>query len=263
MRKRHACWKNASVLCWKKNEWRYLAVAKNKANKKKHYILGHLLGLVLLMAICYWHYITVQDYYIENATVPIILSTVSVTVAAVLWGFFGIGGVGFTVLWYPYQLGFGATFVYWLCYTSPIWCPPGVRLFPGWARRFSVSLCCEPLPRPASATDYSGGCTLQLCCGAPSAFMDIPSCKRAFTGRMSWRGWVSGISCLIFHIDRSGSRLGDAVLYDDQQPRGTAVFRLLFPPDARAAHPAGKWQELPRTSARWQRLLCAHFLQVR
>ena len=65
---------------------------------------------LLLAAICYWHYITVQDYYIENTTVPITLSTVAVTAAAVLWGFFGIGALGFTALWYPYQLAFGAAF---------------------------------------------------------------------------------------------------------------------------------------------------------
>lgn len=129
MRKLHTCWKNASALHRKKNEWGYLVmVAKleNKAKGKERHILGSLLGFALLAAICYWHYITVQDYYIENTTLPIAISTVSVTAAAVLWGFFGIGALGFTALWYPYQLAFGAAFAHWLCYNLsnpvPAWC---------------------------------------------------------------------------------------------------------------------------------------------
>ena len=106
-----------------------LKLAKGMAGprpKEEHKFIGPLIGLLLLAAICYWHYITVQDYYIENTTVPITLSTVAVTAAAVLWGFFGIGALGFTALWYPYQLAFGAAFAYWLCYNLsnpvPAWC---------------------------------------------------------------------------------------------------------------------------------------------
>lgn len=44
------------------------------------------------------------------------LSTVSVTAAAMMWGFFGIKGLGFPALQYPYQLGVGAAFAIWLCY---------------------------------------------------------------------------------------------------------------------------------------------------
>lgn len=103
-----------------------VAKLENKAKGKERHILASLLGLVLLAAICYWHYITVQDYYIESQIVPITLSTAAVTAAAVLWGFFGIGALGITALWYPYQLGFGAAFAYWLCYNLsnpvPAWC---------------------------------------------------------------------------------------------------------------------------------------------
>lgn len=91
-------------------------MGKNKAEKMEHHILGPFIGLVLLVAIGYWHYITAQDYYIEKDTLLLTLSTVSVTVAAVLWGYFGIASFGFLKLWYPYQLGVWGAFAYWLCY---------------------------------------------------------------------------------------------------------------------------------------------------
>ena len=78
--------------------------------KNERHVIGSLVGFALLVAVCFWHYVTVRDYYVESQIVPITLSTIAVILATILWGFLGIKGLGAGFLWYPYQLAVGSAF---------------------------------------------------------------------------------------------------------------------------------------------------------
>lgn len=93
--------------------------------KNERHVIGSLVGFALLVAVCFWHYVTVRDYYVESQIVPITLSTIAVILATILWGFLGIKGLGAAFLWYPYQLAVGSAFGYWVYYNlsnpAPAW----------------------------------------------------------------------------------------------------------------------------------------------
>lgn len=62
--------------------------------KNERHVIGSLVGFALLVAVCFWHYVTVRDYYVESQIVPITLSAIAVILATILWGFLGIKGLG-------------------------------------------------------------------------------------------------------------------------------------------------------------------------